>query len=145
MYLFDFFDEDDDSVYSIVKSVAEKYNIATEPCLPGKHINASIFIRDYSGNQSLLSEFPGNCSSLVLSNIQGYDIGGIDWKNGVDTSIDICKALDYGALWVSGTSSNMKEILINDYGFEVLEDKLYNPHSKNENYFLVKRFSKKDE
>ena len=142
MYLHEFYY--DEEISEIIFEAASNHKVETKTCLEGKDINSSIYLVDVEGRASILSEFPGNCSSLVLSDVQYRPdlMGTPAWRSKILASIDICESLSYGALWITGTSDQMKDILVKEYEFEVLEDKLYNPHSYNNNYFLIKRFRK---
>jgi len=141
MYLYEF--KHQGTVYNIVTEIAGKYGIAVKEFFNGALISASVTLNSAGQPRILLSEFPGNCSSLILSNIQNnfYTSGTSQYmKNNLNAAIEICLALRYGALFVSGTSRLMSDFLIKEYGFEIILDKLMNPHSGSFNYFLVKKF-----
>lgn len=112
------------------------------------HYSVRLVSRTIVEQFATLSEFPGNCSSLVLDGIQRYcgdhgiSVGGDIL---VTAAINICKSLSYGALFVSGTTEDMRNIMRDKYGFETFLDDLYNPHSGRNNFFMIKLFSKKAE
>lgn len=139
------------SVYNTIIGLASKYVIEAGEFNSSGSITASIYLSG-AGHTSILSEFPGNCSSLVLSDIQNSfyfsnnEIMTTKYmENILNLSIDICLAINYGALFVSGTSPYMKQYLMSKYGFTVVMDNLVNPHSERINYFLVKIFSYNDD
>ena len=141
MYLYEF--KHQRTVYNIITEIASKYGITVKEFFNGDLISSSVTLNSAGQPRILLSEFPGNCSSLILSNIQNnfYSSGISQYmKNNLNATIEICLALRYGALFVSGTSRHMSDFLIKEYGFEVILDKLMNPHSGSLNYFLVKKF-----
>lgn len=141
MYLHEF--KCQGTVYNIITGIAGKYGITVKEFFNGDLISSSVTLNSAGQPRILLSEFPGNCSSLILSNIENNfyakEISQY-MKNNLNAAIEICLALRYGALFVSGTSDHMSYFLIKEYGFEVILDKLMNPHSGNLNYFLVKKF-----
>jgi nucleoid-associated protein YejK len=141
MYLYEF--KHQGTVYNIITEIAGRYGITVKEFFNGDLISSSVTLNSAGQNRILLSEFPGNCSSLILSNIQNnFYTSEISqyMKNNLNATIEICLALRYGALFVSGTSRHMSDFLIKEYGFEVILDKLMNPHSGSLNYFLVKKF-----
>jgi len=141
MYLHEF--KYHNCTYDIITEIASKYGITVKEFFSGDLISASIILNSAGHTRILLSEFPGNCSSLILSNIQSnfYDHGISQYmKNNLNVAIEICLALRYGALFVSGTSDHMRNYLIKEYGFEIILGNLMNPHSGSLNYFLVKKF-----
>lgn len=90
----------------------------------------------------LLSEFPGNCSSLVLSELQSpFVIGEIAIvKDFIKASLEISEFLRYGALFVTTTSIELRDFLKSEYGFNVVME-MNNPHSGNNNFYMVKLFN----
>jgi hypothetical protein len=131
------------NVYDKVTGIAGKYGISVKEFQNSDLISSSVTFNSAGQSRILLSEFPGNCSSLILSNIQSsfYSAGLTQYiKNNLDCAIEICIALKYGSLFISGTSGYMRKVLIEEYGFKVILDELMNPHSGSLNYFLVKKF-----
>jgi hypothetical protein len=130
-------------VYDKVTGIAGKYGISVKEFQNSDLISSSVTFNSAGQSRILLSEFPGNCSSLILSSIQNnFQYTGITQyiKNNLDCAIEICIALKYGSLFISGTSGYMRKVLIEEYGFKVILDELMNPHSGSLNYFLVKKF-----
>lgn len=136
------------TVYNTIIYLASKYGVTAGEFNSSDSITSSIYLAN-AGHRSILSEFPGNCSSLVLSDIQNSFYLADDeeimvtkyTENILNLSIDICSAINYGALFVSGTSPYMKQYLMSRYGFTMVMDNLVNPHSGRINYFLAKIFS----
>ena len=138
MYLSEYYSTYDSKGKETLEDIALKHECTVREHKNSPNITASIAI--YSiGRMSVLSEFPGNCSSLVLSSIQSYCKNLPVFTAILDTAIDICKTLNYGALFISGTHTDMRTYLIDKYGFDVILDGLVTPHSSYINYFLVKK------
>lgn len=91
------------------------------------------------GHSGALQEFPGNCSTLVLYNIQGcFFENKIRFVSFIDFSVELAKEFKYAQLIVSTTNQELIEFLRSNYGFSVILSDVVNPHSGNANYFLVK-------
>lgn len=141
MYLNEF--KNGHTVTRTINDIASKHGITVNGYSSAGLISSSVIFSSAGSGKILLSEFPGNCSSLILSNIQSNFNGegtSHSMKNNLNCAIEICLALEYGALFVSGTYNVMRDILIKEYGFEIIMDRLMNPHSGMYNYFLVKKF-----
>lgn len=102
--------------------------------------NSCIYIRNNLNHRAKLSEFPGNCSTLILSHVQYLSETKRDsFDDFVKSSMTLCKVMEYATLIITGTSSKMKEHLLTEFGFEILLDNILNPHSNRYNYFLIKK------
>jgi hypothetical protein len=133
-------------------STKEEFEALAEKCQVGigsreetGTLYASLHIISTTGWRATLSEFPGNCSSLVLSNIQD----GIHCsKESIDSilkfSIALCERLEYGALFASGTTGTLRKYL-EEQGFTPVLEGLFNPHSSSFNTFYVKKFFQREE
>ena len=139
MYLYEYKDEFAPRTKAVIDEILLAHDLQMLPW-KGGYITYSMLIKS-SEYKFVLSEFPGNCSSLILSNIQGSS----ELKQTVEFAIDVCKTLHYGALFVSGTSSLMKETLMDGFGFTIVVDGLFNPHSSYHNYFLMLSLNNKEE
>jgi hypothetical protein len=143
MYLCDYFSsysEGFDRIADVLNKYPESKIVYT---MKGDHLNSCLGIRTNPNYNSFqLNEFPGNCSSLILHDIQSmhssYEDGNKSFMEAIEFSLDIASSLSYGALFVTGTSGNMRETLL-ARGFEEILGGLFNPHSQRENFFLVKR------
>jgi hypothetical protein len=130
----------------IMNRKASDYHLKIEPEYDGRYINSHLMLSredhsPYSG-RCLLSEFPGNCSSLILSGIQSK-LQSRDEKmfdDVVNFTISICELFKYGALVITGTSPELSQALEIIWDFKKEISGLYNPHSDNINFFMVKRF-----
>ena len=139
-----------------VEALLKPYNTAIFRRYDDKQrINSSysIFVKDnpdcdYSKMPDLdtehwvmLNNFPGNCGSLILAGIQPWF--SIDdhahFDRFVGSAIVLADACKYSSIFVSCTDNAMVKYLVKTYKFEVILDKLLNPHSENLNTFLVKK------
>lgn len=132
----------DSSVKLLVQNTAQKYSLVPADRHTGGYVDASIILGNSKQHSFLLSEFPGNCSTLILSNLQDvidtttYEP---DARDAIKCAIELCNVFEYGGLMITGTSQKMMDILVNDFKFNVCIPDLFNPHSDNENYFLIKK------
>jgi len=144
MYLHEYY-HSSSHMRSYITKLAEEFGLVVADGNHGSKITSSIHISLADADiTSVLSEFPGNCSSLVLSDIQGGFCGNSLSKMSdaaVNFSIALCKYASYGGLFVSGTSDDMLKTLVRDYGFSVVINNLHNPHSSRSNFFLLRDFS----
>ena len=137
-YLFEYKDNDR-STGRIARVIAEKYQVSLSDFNKEGSINSIIKLNTESGYSSYLSEFPGNCSILVLGYIETYITSSDDLvqshvKSVLEFSIELCKEFKYAALIVSGSIQSSHKFL-EDKGF-VEYDRIYNPHSGHETWFM---------
>lgn len=129
-----------------LNEMASKRGLELSPHKESYNIDSSIIVRDlHYGCLSFLSEFPGNCSALVLHSIQEYFYIERNRKvidNVIKFSLEVCKSLEYYLLFVTCTSEGMKNYLMKNYEFEIAFDPFINFHSGSINYFLIKRVDK---
>jgi hypothetical protein len=119
----------------IFDTLIKKYNYEVTAFIPGSSVNASVTISTGCAT-FYISEFPGNCSALVLHHIQthwAYPIKDEIMK----FAIELCEKFDYACLFITTTDMDMVKDLINDYGF-VVTSSFVNEHSGSRNYFLQK-------
>lgn len=98
------------------------------------------------GSSGALQEFPGNCSTLVLYNIQYcfFEDKAL-FVSLIDFSVELAKEFKYAQLIVSTTKQELIDFLRSNYEFSVILSDVVNPHSGNANYFLVKSTSGTEE
>lgn len=140
MYLFQY--KEEEYVERIVMEALHKRELSVSEFERGIDINSTLYITSRSGLRVLLSEFPGNCSSLILSNVQsGLEDYTDTYTKILEAAIEITQVMKYAALFITGTSSTMRKFLEDNYQFKCVVDQLYNPHSGKENFFLMKEFT----
>jgi len=125
----------------ILDQIAESGGFSIRGEFSGRSIDSSVTVVHKKG-EFLFSEFPGNCSALVVSSIQSFSQFSSTsnfFDEIIKVSIEMSEAMSYALLFASGTSDVMRSILIEKYGFEEVLGGIMNPHSGRENYFLVKR------
>lgn len=137
------------SVKARINTIAAQFGVTTSHGQnPNGQINSSIKLKD-ALYESILAEFPGNCSTLVLFNIQGVfsqnsKDGDDPFNKFVKSSIAISDDLNYAMLMVTTTDKHLTKFLEEKYGFVALIPPVVNPHSGRQNYFMV-RYKAKDE
>lgn len=99
---------------------------------------------NYGRQNFYITEFPGNCSLLVLHDIQAkLGINDEELNEGGQKILkfmeELSKSFNYAGFVVSLTARRLSEFLKNKYGFEPILEELYNPHSGYKNYFLIKK------
>lgn len=153
MYLFEYMQGDGD-VTEIIDAIADGYGFTVSERPNGDDVTHGIYLSTKGNNMygdAYLSEFPGNCCALVLHNIQkqANAAGKLDPAGEalLNTALEMCERMEYALLFISGTHPRMKDRLIKEYGFSGVLDNIFNPHSGQNNFFLVKRidWSKDDE
>lgn len=100
----------------------------------------------------VISEFPGNCSSIILHGIQSKIFGDIVdhcinsdiWKSIINIGIDLCKKLNYGALFISLSNEKCRDEVIKEFPFKCVTE-FKNPHSFKVNYFLQLLMNKEEQ
>lgn len=133
MMLSAWYDEDEET--DELNSIAEEYNVEILGDVKGDYINSSVVLSK-NGYNVCLSEFPGNCSSLVISCIQNRT-SAPPISDIMKASIKLAEHMQYGAIFASGTDIDFRDWLAN-LGFEVITAGLYNPHSGSDNFFMMK-------
>lgn len=128
-------------VKDIINKLAEEAGLTTDEWDRADHIANGIYLIKNS-KHFCLSEFPGNCSTLVLHNIVDSEIRGgkvvdVMYLDALPLAEAICQTLKYAALMMSVSNINMANDLI-DLGFEPVITDLRNPHSGNLNHFMIK-------
>lgn len=101
----------------------------------GLHVSSEVRI-SFGDFNFYLQEFPGNCSSLILSNIQ--DILPYRYSSVISLIkiiVDLCERAGYGALFISLTSESVI-LQMEEFGFKRVYS-LLNPHSEKMNTFMV--------
>jgi hypothetical protein len=90
-------------------------------------------------NGCIISEFPGNCSLLILSNVQtSFKLWGeARFGKMLDLMEDLCKTLNYRGYIISGTDLPFKEFLTKIRKFKVVLNDLFNYHSNTKNWFVI--------
>lgn len=130
---------------SLMDKLAEQCQVGLVARKGTSNLYASIAVVAITGWRATLSEFPGNCSSLILSNIQNGIPCSMDSIDSImKFSIALCEELEYGALFASGTSEALRDYLVSK-GFEPVLEGLFNPHSISFNTFYVKKFFQREE
>jgi hypothetical protein len=97
-----------------------------------------------------IAEFPGNCSSLVVSGIQSQFMEDCDFYTIAKATSNLNQImlfseklavhLNYALLFVTTTSSVLRDALLDlDYYVMPTLDSVLNLHSGRENIFLVKK------
>ena len=129
MYLFSACDCDG-STRAVVENVLTRHGLSVEEYVKGESITSRVHLT----NHAVISEFPGNCSAIVLSNIQGSR----DADTSIKAAIDIARDMYYALVFVSGTSGTLRSLLEANE-FEVCLDSIFNPHSGSDNFFMVYR------
>lgn len=120
---------------NILDSLLKKYKFNQLSFNKSEDINSAITVgTKYS--RFYVSEFPGNCAALVLHGIQGI-FGAFNIDEVLKFSIELCQKMDYSCLFVTVTNTELRDVLINDYGF-ILTSSFINAHSGAKNYFLQK-------
>lgn len=119
-----------------VDSIASKFDVTVSSAIEGANINSSVYLNIY-GLSSLLSEFPGNCSSLILSSIEKFMAYPNHLEKFVECSIAICINLKYAGLYITGVNEAMRKLLEEKYGFKCVAE-YTNYHSNKMNFFLLK-------
>lgn len=127
----------DGRIRALVDAITERHGYAwrNNGSGYGGGITYSIRIDLSSGYESMLSEFPGNCSSIVLSNIQG--LLPEMFRKVVIFSVDLCQEFKYGGLFISLTNQDLIDFAVRECGFKILTSDLFNPHSGSKNTFLL--------
>lgn len=111
-------------------------------------INSSFSFYSEESRTSILSEFPGNCSSLVLSKIEWNSVFGqyngqssedmlFEIENRINFAISFGKRFGYALLWITGVRAGFREFLVEKYGAQVVLENVYNPHSGKKNWFVI--------
>lgn len=91
------------------------------------------------GFESRLEQFPGNCSTLVLSGIQElYNVNKSAFDITVQYAIDICKLTAHAGLMISTTDQGLVDHVIDQFEFFIIVSDLLNHHSGSDNTFLIK-------
>jgi hypothetical protein len=131
------------NVSRIIDRILSARDITVEEFEHGLGIGAGLNLNYDNGREFYIHEFPGNCSSLVISGIQGslsspYESTRNATISAIEATIEIAKELEYGALFASGNDVEMRNILVARFEFEVVVKNLRNPHSGNDNFFLMK-------
>lgn len=131
----------------VINEYLGQVGFVAQPHIYTTGIASAIQIRPVdSDNAALLSEFPGNCSSAVISNItitSSTIVGGsyvsvkTPFKEAILAAEHLCRKLRYAALFVSVADVDMKNAIM-DMGFTIVLGDLPNPHSGYINYYLVK-------
>jgi len=84
-----------------------------------------------------LNEFPGNCSTLILSHVESVIN---DYPQRAEVAVDfayqVCKSLEYGSLMLSVITKSAT-LFAEERGFEVITE-VYNPHSGQTSKFMKK-------
>lgn len=112
------------------------------PFIGENSTHSSILLENAIGS-SVLSEFPGNCSALVLSRVQiHFHASEGDFMAFVESAIGISNLLGYALLFITGTDNHMKCFLEEKYGFCVAMENIVNSHSGRENFFLYLNLDK---
>ena len=128
--------------YNRILKILNGYGISFETLNSGGYINYSIKLIFAGRGPVILSEFPGNCSVLILSEIQAFSMSSGFTALGerfLNAAIDIATDLSYYGLIISGTSTGMFNELVNKHGFTPVIEGIVNPHSGNTNFFLIKK------
>jgi len=140
MYLYNYNDSVENQIVVLAADKQGFTDVNTDEHIT--FLNTSLRISDtrrvdtYNNNYFRVSEFSGNCSSLILSNIQNKSS---EYKErALNVAIEICEKMRYAALFISGTGEEFKYWAIN-HGFEIVINELYNPHSSNNNFFACLR------
>ena len=101
----------------------------------GLNISSEIEL-NFRGKYFYLHEFPGNCSSLIISHIQDHLYGDESIPLGfIEIIKDFCIKCGYGCIFISLTDNFIIEKMIN-YGFKKVW-RIWNPHSESLNTFLA--------
>lgn len=123
-------------VANVLETVFERIGWRFHPDLSSSaSINCRIVFTDSYHNSLFLSEFPGNCSGLIIHEIENKPIPEL--KKIIDASVEVCKELQYALLFASGVRDETKQALI-EMGFEIVLNAI-NYHSDRDNYFAVLR------
>jgi hypothetical protein len=134
--------ESSTTVRETIDKIMAANNITVERFSQGFGIGAGLELNYDNGREFYLHEFPGNCSSLVISNIQGsllstYEPMKSFTFHAIEAVIEIAEKMEYGALFASGTNIRMKEIL-ESMEFKPVAIGVHNPHSGNDNFFMMR-------
>lgn len=135
-YLFDY--KEDGLTTSAINSTLSRRGFrvdAKRTIISQLSISSCLFI-DSDHGRFFLSEFPGNCSAIIVSEIQ-YRTKDVR-EQMIKAAIDIAHELDYALLFASGTSKDLKDQL-KELKFEEVLNNVFNPHSGSRNYFMVYR------
>lgn len=91
-----------------------------------------------------VSEFPGNCSSLVLHGISHFIESHPRITKRIFDFIDaFCEISRHSSVFISLADNKKPDYLKNEvgaFGFRPLIQNLFNPHSGNRNVFYIKTF-----
>lgn len=118
----------------VINALLKKYELVFMDFYGNSDINSILYFEG-----CLLSEFPGNCSTLVLSRIQSrYETEIL--KNILEFSIEVCITLKYANLIITTTDRNFVEYLNDNYDFREAYN-LINFHSSRRNYFLIREIT----
>jgi hypothetical protein len=137
----------------LVKNMLDKYDFTfIDAVRPFDTITTSIKFASSGGSNFHISEFPGNCSVVVVHGgetpIQislDRDESDMRYKlreNLIGFAEEIAKEAGYGGLMFTGTVKPVEEFFVSR-GYTIIQH-LYNPHSTNMNYFALKTFNQED-
>lgn len=132
----------DGDIHKGIDEILSSLSLESLECGDGDNLNSYIVIGDGSDSFDL-SEYPGNCTALILHGVEqlhGRDSDKLD--RAILASIAIGEFLGYGIIWVTGTNEKVLAHLVNRFGFVCTIYGVMNPHSGNENYFAAKVISK---
>ena len=138
-YLFDYFNNDEWDGDNAIDSILSGYKMSVNESFSHEYeeeINSMLYIdiQDDGCGGWILSEFPGNCSSIVVHRIESKDR---DVRERIFRAArHIAGELDYALIFISGTSHRMFEHAT-EFGFKPVLTEILNPHSGSENYFMV--------
>ena len=128
----------------ILEELLEEYGITLIGSVAAGNLNSCITF-SYEGRSFHLNEFPGNCSSLILHNITDMlEVYTDRAKIAIQFCSKLGSCLEYGALFISGSTKGSYNILVNELGFTCCLDGIFNPHSERKNWFVYKVLPKKD-
>jgi hypothetical protein len=145
-YLYEYSDGGSTYTTKIVEDIRTRHQINVTEFDRRLHINSFMEVNymseEYRGLCHIgISEYPGNCSSLILHNVETLaSFHQSTMKHFLDFAEELGKALGYGALWVTGVNDSAQKFFC-DNGFKIVAS-IHNPHSGRENYFVVKDINK---
>lgn len=95
----------------------------------------------HAHSPSLLSEFPSNCGTLILNRVQSLFNRSTKYFLAIESlACKIAQELEFSGMFISTSDPRFRDFLVEALGYEIVLSNLWNPHSKRNNWYLIKKF-----